>query len=479
MNLRQNLTFGFEQTFTIENWWEEPGFVSTSDTPLKRQKMKELADDLTVTCGGSVKESKDIYNHLQYETFDSNGDPLFVVTMDPGSIEVKTPPLMIADIESFMSPLFLSAERVGLKTYRQWWYGVKGGTEGGCHINMAGRSLDSNPFYLNPKLTLQYLAFYQNRPWLHYPFMGIDVGPGGNAMRMDEYETDGDPSTIIRFNEFAQKINSIHCKVTPQNLEEQFKGSHLYEDRHSAPSLYKYKKPLYMLEDRAVEAFYTASEIRLLCELRVKILEYCLTQSEVEEIKNFGDALHTDYLHSLVLWDKFQETLNQELKMDSKAFKCFFLRHFPDLKNGQNVPQFYTFKLGRRPRKITGIQKRGELVISKTIDTHFNRFELQWDSIRFPNHGVKINAMECEGKNFSDGNQKVSGLFLDTVYVEKDQVLEVDFFNRKTGDVLEKNFFNLNDLMFQSSGNVDLILNKKYIKKTQAVYYSILGASVV
>ena len=45
-NLKKQLSFGFEQTFTIESWWTDPGFTATSDTPLKREKMLHLADHL-------------------------------------------------------------------------------------------------------------------------------------------------------------------------------------------------------------------------------------------------------------------------------------------------------------------------------------------------------------------------------------------------------------------------------------------------
>src|SRR5690606_34536866 len=129
------LSFGLEETFTIPEWWTEPGFTHISDTELKREKMLELAKSLVSITKGSYKESLDIYKHLQYETFLINGQANFVITMDPVSIEVKSPPVHSEQIEALLIPRLEAASKVGLVPYRNWWYGIKGGTEGGCHIN--------------------------------------------------------------------------------------------------------------------------------------------------------------------------------------------------------------------------------------------------------------------------------------------------------------------------------------------------------
>ena len=92
LDLRENMTFGFEQTFTIDNWWTEQGFISTSDTPMKREKMIALANELAAELDGEISESKDIWDHLQYEVKEKSTGRIYFVTMDPGSIELKTPP---------------------------------------------------------------------------------------------------------------------------------------------------------------------------------------------------------------------------------------------------------------------------------------------------------------------------------------------------------------------------------------------------
>ena len=107
-DLKKKLSFGFEQTLTIPEWWTEPGFTSTSDTPLKREKMLELAKELATELKGKYFESKDIWDHMQYEVTDSNGKTQFYVTMDPGSIELKTPPVLVDQTYEMAKPILTS-----------------------------------------------------------------------------------------------------------------------------------------------------------------------------------------------------------------------------------------------------------------------------------------------------------------------------------------------------------------------------------
>ena len=125
IDLRKQLTFGFEQTFTIPDWWTEPGFITISDTPKKREAMLALSIELAKELKGKYFESKDIWNHMQYEVTNETGETQFYVTMDPGSIEVKTPPCLVHETQKMAEPLLIAAERANVVAYRNWWYGVQ------------------------------------------------------------------------------------------------------------------------------------------------------------------------------------------------------------------------------------------------------------------------------------------------------------------------------------------------------------------
>lgn len=454
--LKDSLTFGFEQTFTIPEWWTEPGFVSTSDTPMKREKMLALARAIAEVIQGSFRESLDMYGHVQFETFEASGVESFVVTMDPGSIEVKTPPYFFDQIEKKMEALFLAAEKAGVVPYRQWWYGVRKGTEGGCHLNLGGMTPETNPLRLNPQLLLKYMAYCHNRPWLHYPFMGVDVGPGGNAIRMDEHvsadltfsdasKNTYDRSSMEQFEKLRLEISAgrVLGAEEADEIGEIFKGTPVKDDKHSAPSLYKFHAPLYLTEERAIESLRSAKEARLIAELRLGALEKLSRDTEIEALQDFGADLHKTYLNSETLWSRFQESVSLELMLDPKPYQVFFDRQFPVLMSGDQVPMKIQIREGRRPRVITEVKRRGELVISKAIDTRFQRFELNWPSSTSGFAGEPL-VLICNAETFSGSHAQI-----DLMKVP-DQIFDLELRGLNTGTLYEQAQFHLDSMMFRA-----------------------------
>lgn len=366
----------------MPEWWAEPGFVSTSDTPMKREKMLAMAQAFAPLLGGKVIESVDIWNHLQYEVTDASGKTQFYVTMDPGSIEVKTPPCLLADVERVNAPMFAAAATAGLVAYRNWWYGVKGGTEGGCHVNMGGFTPESNPLRQNPQLLVRYFAWLHNHPEFHYPFMGLDTGPGGNAQRMDEFP---------EANALAPLEELLKAKqLRAEEVREALKETTLVKEKSSMPSLTKYKGPDFLLEDRGQEAPRSAHELFLVCDWRIRLFEKLLTQNVKLERFTQGHW-HGHRLSSAYQWQLFLKTA-QELGLDSAEYQVFFERQFPRLLAGNNIPGEFSLLEGRRPRVITDVQMRNGVVVSKTIDTRHKR--LEWHVPSLGDWKVQLNGKD-------------------------------------------------------------------------------------
>ena len=61
-NLRQQLTFGFEMTFTVPDWWQRPSFCSEWESDEKTEIMRKVADGLVKRLGGSHVAFKDSFN---------------------------------------------------------------------------------------------------------------------------------------------------------------------------------------------------------------------------------------------------------------------------------------------------------------------------------------------------------------------------------------------------------------------------------
>lgn len=431
--LSKNLSFGFEQTFTIENWWTEPGFTATSDTPLKREKMLALAVELAKELDGKYFESKDIWDHMQYEVTDRSGKTQFYVTMDPGSIEVKSPPVLCEDAQKMAEPLFAAAKRAEVVAYRTWWYGVKGGTEGGCHVNMGGFTEDTNPLVKEPDLVVKYAAYIHNRPWLHYPFMGLDVGPGGNAMRMDEKE---------RFEEVKEKFAQYELgKFKPEQVHPYFEKTNLISDKASYPSLYKFKKGLFLIEDRGQESLRNAEDFYLVSLLRLRIMEALQVSEEIEPLQTF-DNLHFELLTSFKLWEKF-ESWAKEMDLPAEKFRRFFDRQFPKLELGKNIPTKTFINDGRRPRVIKDIQKRGDTIISKTIDTTYKRFEIYTNS-QVSEINIDTPGIESVSPLMKSGD--FSFVYVDLKYDPNNPQMFIKLSNG--AEVVEESVFNINDMMW-------------------------------
>ena len=448
MNLRKNITFGFEQTFTILNWWEDEGFCNTSNTELKLKKMDQLAKELAKELGGNSIQSKDIWDNLQYEV-QVNSQTQFTVTMDPGSIEVKTIPKLINELTDYLEPLFVAAKNAQVVPFRSWWYGVQTGTEGGCHVNMGAQETKSNCFMDDPLLLVKYAAFVHNRSFLTYPFMNIDVGPGGNAQRMDEKEN-------------YDKVKKLFTDVKKQSFKDlddvynYFKNSNIITDKSSYPSFRKLKSPLNMIEDRAQQSLRAPSDFFLVANLRLKILE-SIQDKKIEALKDFH-ALHETNLTSFKQWECFQSFCN-DLKINPVDYQIFFDRSYPKLFMGQNVPVKFILKQSKRPRSILEVykNKQGE-VTGKKVNTNKKRLELYYNTLTEEQFEFKCNHKTVEKLsetqrhngplNFGDKGTSYFA-YLDVELDKSSPIIEIELIDKLTEATVESCQFNLKTMLFE------------------------------
>ena len=445
MDLRQNLSFGFETTWSIPEWWMDSGFCSAWESPKKIELMNTVAHRLARNWGVAEPVLKlDDHGSTEWEIYNHNKELLYRVVAEPGTIEINTPPVLIGELERSLTPLFQAAEASGLVPYRSWWYGWQSGTMGGCHINMGGLSRQTNAWITDPLLVLKYFAYMHNRPWLHYPFMGPDIGSGGNCMRMDEDPT---RSSLERFQQIKNKIDSGWIPEIDE-IHEFFVGTTLRTVKHSSPTLRKVKLPDCLIEDRAVEMVKTPQELMALCELRMRILEKLQKQSHIEDLLDFGESLHREFLSELYLQHKLEQEL-LSLGLSLKNYQSFLDRQFPLLNRGDSVPRQIQIREGRRERVITGVQESvGEMVLSKTIDARYKRFEFHINQVTCAQQGVYLRV---NGHEFEPG---AYGVLLDVFapYANDTQaqvLLNLELLNEK-GELLEKACFDPNAMMFKS-----------------------------
>lgn len=448
MKIKDEISFGIEQTFTVEDWWEHEGFSHISDTPFKRQKMQELARELQAVLKGSkIIDSKDIWGNLQHQIF-VDDEMHFEVTMDPGSIEVKTSPRLLDHIEQYLNPLFEAAAKAKLVPYRNWWYGVKKGTEGGSHVNMGALESTRNVFAEDPNLVVKYMAFIHNHPELCHGFMGQDVGPGGNAQRMDEKKDWKKLKSVFKALEEDQF-------ATLDELYEHFADTSLVLEKSSFPSLRKMK--IALIEDRAQEALRSGAEAFLVCDMRIKILEFIQTKPRAK-LQEFPQ-LHQEQLTSFSLWKQFVAMANK-IDLNPVPYQAFFDRQFPRLYLGVKAPKKFFVKEGRRPRKILEVIKNdGGEVIRKKVDTDYMRFELCYNTLSEEQleFVCEYEGIETQSKMFRHDSYLGFGdegtsyyCYLDLKRDAKNFKLKIQLQDKLTKDIIEQAVFNLKDMKFLS-----------------------------
>jgi uncharacterized protein (DUF2126 family)/transglutaminase-like putative cysteine protease len=115
----------------------------------------------------------------------------FLVTPDPGVLEVNLPPTRTSRQHTeLLEKVFEAALHSGLTAEKYQLDGRQAGSGGGNHITLGGPTPMSSPFVRRPDLLASLLTFGQHHPSLSYLFTGLFVGPTSQAPRVDEARHD-------------------------------------------------------------------------------------------------------------------------------------------------------------------------------------------------------------------------------------------------------------------------------------------------
>ena len=173
----------------------------------------------------------------------------------------------------------------------------------------------------------------------------------------------------------------------------------------------------------------------------MQIFEF-LQKHKCEVLKEIPN-LHQDGLTSFSLWKDFVVWASK-FNLETERFKRFFDRQFPTLTGGENVPENISINDGRRPRKIKDIQKRGDVIISKTIDTSYKRFEIFTHLIdaefKIESKGIEVIS---ESKVINDTRY----CYVDLQFDKDAPQLQIQLI--KDNNEIESAVFNINNMMWE------------------------------
>ncbi len=127
------------------------------------------------------------------------------ITPDPGVIEVNlAPAASFAEQSEQLRTLYEQARLARLSTESFDLDGTHGGTGGGNHITLGGRTPADSPLLRRPELLVSLLTYWQRHPSLSYLFAGRFVGTTSQAPRVDEGRPEALDELEIAFAEIAR-----------------------------------------------------------------------------------------------------------------------------------------------------------------------------------------------------------------------------------------------------------------------------------
>ena len=309
------------------------------------------------------------------------------VIPDPGVIEVNLPPASHWEsLESTVTTLYDTAEKVGLKGTRFVPSGEVVPTGGGGHLVLGGASIESNPFLLKPALLSSFLRFIQHHPCLSYVFSGRFMGPSSQAPRVDEsfFEV---PRELERA---LMGIETMPSPANPAMIDAILRNLllDLHGNTHKAEvSIDKFFNPfmpngrLGLVEFRSIEMSPDASSFLAIHALWRALAASFVKEPYNERLIDWRGKLHDHFLLPSMLEQDLKEVIvylrGHGFRFESSWFAPHLLFRFPILAEETFRESPWSLRRAVEPWPLLGEQPAPGGGLVRCVDSSTERLELR------------------------------------------------------------------------------------------------------
>jgi uncharacterized protein (DUF2126 family) len=220
------------------------------------------------------------------------------VTPDPGVLEVNMAPCpTVTEFHTEQQRLHAAAESVGLSAFQLFFNGEVVDSGGGQHLTFGGRSSQSSPFFVEPRLLPRLISYLNRHPSLSYWFAVRSVGSCSQQPRPDEVSAeslDGLSVNLDRLNQRpAADPESLWRSLSPF-LCDRFGNTHRCEI--NVEKLWNPYVPgrgcLGLAELRAFRMTRTADDAAAVAALMRTLIAWLAKSDASTEIIDWGSRLH-------------------------------------------------------------------------------------------------------------------------------------------------------------------------------------------